>query len=62
MPERDLVEALAARGVIVPAGSPFFPTPPRTLGFRLSCVNLKEPQIEEGIRRLGRALKDLLEE
>lgn len=61
MPEKAMIEALAQRGVRVSPGSFYFPTRPKGLGFRLSCVNLKEPEIKEGIRRLGRALSNLQE-
>lgn len=61
MSEKDLVGAMAERGVMVSPGSYYFPTRSRGLAFRLSCVNLKEPEIEEGIRRLGRGLKDVQE-
>jgi DNA-binding transcriptional MocR family regulator len=61
MSEGALVAALAERGVMVSPGSFYFPARTKSLGFRLSCVNLREPEIEKGIRRLGRALANLKE-
>jgi DNA-binding transcriptional MocR family regulator len=57
--EDALISDLAGRGVVVSRGSFYFPRPPKGLYFRLSCVNLGESEIEEGIRRIGAALNDL---
>jgi DNA-binding transcriptional MocR family regulator len=57
--EDAFARELADRGVVVSMGSSYFPRPPKGLYFRLSCVNLTEPEIEEGIRRLGAALRDI---
>ena len=54
--EEALLEHLAREGVAVCPGSQFFPSRPRHLSFRLSVSNLDEPRIEEGCRRIGRAL------
>ena len=68
--EDALVRELAERGVGVSPGSVFFPDRQTLDGkarrgsdvcFRLSCANLSEREIEEGIRRLGRGLEDILE-
>jgi DNA-binding transcriptional MocR family regulator len=57
--EDALIGDLSCRGVVVSRGSFYFPRPPKGLYFRLSCVNLTEPDIEEGVRRIGAALTDL---
>jgi DNA-binding transcriptional MocR family regulator len=57
--EPSFMEVLAKHGVFVSPGSLFFFTrPPGGIYFRLSICNLKEPQIEEGIIRVGRALRE----
>ncbi len=56
--ETALLALLGRHGVSVAPGSLFFAeTPPRPC-FRVSISNLEEPAIEEGVRRLGRALRD----
>jgi DNA-binding transcriptional MocR family regulator len=61
MSETVFQERLIERGVAVSPGSAYFATPPRGVYFRLSCANLREPEIEEGTRRLGTAIYHLME-
>jgi DNA-binding transcriptional MocR family regulator len=59
MPEGEFMRGLARHGVLVSPGSFYFARPQRGIYFRLSCVNLKEAEIEVGIRRLGSAIIEL---
>jgi DNA-binding transcriptional MocR family regulator len=54
--EHRLFERLRKEGVLVTPGSLSFPGRPGGVSFRLSVCNLREEQIEEGCRRLGRVL------
>jgi DNA-binding transcriptional MocR family regulator len=58
--EDNLLKCLEHHGVAVAPGSLFFPGHPSGLCFRLSVSNLREPEIEKGCRRLGRALHKFL--
>jgi len=58
--ESQIVERLTAAKVMVAAGSNFFAHPPRSASFRLSISNLTEPDIEEGVRRIGRVLTQIV--
>jgi DNA-binding transcriptional MocR family regulator len=58
--EGALLKCLDHHGVAAAAGSLFFPERPRGLCFRLSVSNQTEEQIEEGCRRLGRALSKFM--
>ncbi|MFH1176796.1 MAG: PLP-dependent aminotransferase family protein [Acidobacteriota bacterium] len=58
--EKELLERLRQAGVLATPGRLFFPAEPDGLGFRLSISNLREPQIHEGCRRLGRALASVV--
>lgn len=60
--EPELLKCLDHHGVAAAPGSLFFPGRPHGLCFRLSVSNLKEPDIEEGCRRLGRGLSKFLGE
>jgi DNA-binding transcriptional MocR family regulator len=60
--EPDLLRCLDHHGVAVAPGSLFFPGRPRGLCFRLSVSNLKEPDIEQGCRHLGKGLSKFLGE
>jgi len=51
-------ERLARCGVVVSPGEYYFPDRSQAIHFRISISMLDEAQIEEGIRRLGRALQD----
>ena len=53
-------EILKKHGVMVSPGSYYFIKQPADLQFRVSICNLKEPEIEEGILRLGSALHEVL--
>lgn len=55
--ERDVLEACAAEGLLVAAGSPFWPAHPEGPHIRLSIAGRDEAEIEEGMSRLGRALR-----
>ena len=64
-PRRKLSEerALAvfqSAGVLLSPGSLYFPSPPKSLCFRLSLANLSVEKIQEGCRRLGRASKEII--
>jgi DNA-binding transcriptional MocR family regulator len=58
--EAAAMECLSAAGVQVSPGSLFFPTPPDNFCFRLSLSNVPPSKIEEGCRRLGKALAGLV--
>ncbi len=58
--ETEAMERLRAAGVLVSPGSQFFPKPPEALCFRLSLSNVPPSRIDEGCRRLGKALSGLL--
>jgi DNA-binding transcriptional MocR family regulator len=58
--EEALLEHLAREGVAVCPGSQFYSSRPPHLSFRLSVSNLDEERIEEGCRRVGRALAKAL--
>jgi 2-aminoadipate transaminase len=60
MDEASFQKLLIRRGVMVSPGSFYFQEPEKEIQFRLSISNVREPEIEEGIRRLGRALKEVL--
>ena len=57
--EPGLAAHLLAHGVAVLPGGPHYLGPPEGLRFRLSIAHLEEADIEEGIRRLGRAFRAL---
>lgn len=59
--EAEVVAILRRHGVAVVGGRGFFASPRPNPAFRLSIATLKEPQIVEGCRRLGRALAAVLE-
>ena len=54
--ERALVERARDEGVAITPGSFFFPGPPDSVGFRLSIAKTRAHEIDEGCRRLARAL------
>jgi DNA-binding transcriptional MocR family regulator len=58
--EEHAFEIIRKAGVLVSPGSLYFTTPPAEFCFRLSLANLNEQKIEEGSRRLGRALTALV--
>jgi 2-aminoadipate transaminase len=58
--ESALVQQALGEGVAITPGSLFFPTPPEQLHFRLSIAKAKVHEVEEGCRRLGRALAAML--
>jgi GntR family transcriptional regulator/MocR family aminotransferase len=58
--ERDVVERITAAGVKVGPGRRYFAHPPATLHLRLSIACVDEEHIENGCRRLGRALAGAL--
>ena len=47
-------------GVAILPGKLFFPEPSGTMNFRISIAQRDENEIEEGIKRIGNALHDLL--
>ncbi|MFC1853834.1 PLP-dependent aminotransferase family protein, partial [candidate division CSSED10-310 bacterium] len=49
-----------SHGVSVSPGEFYFPDPPAAQYFRISISTLDEAEIEEGIRRLGLAIEDLV--
>ncbi len=55
--ERDVLDALHHERVAATPGSLFYATPPPELALRLSVSSLDGDEIEEGARRLGRALR-----
>jgi DNA-binding transcriptional MocR family regulator len=55
-----LVEHIDTHGVAVSPGSIFFPEPPDTPCFRISIAHQDVERIEQGIKKIGRALRDLL--
>jgi DNA-binding transcriptional MocR family regulator len=57
--ERELLGALEAEGVVATPGSLFYSIRAPGLALRLSISALNGEQIEEGVRRLGRALRRL---
>ena len=57
--ERALVDAAASERVAITPGSQFFATPPDQLAFRVSIARVKVHEIEDGCRRLRRALERL---
>jgi DNA-binding transcriptional MocR family regulator len=57
--ERTLTDLAAAERVAITPGSLFFAEPPDELAFRLSISRVKTHEIEEGCRRLSRALAGL---
>jgi DNA-binding transcriptional MocR family regulator len=57
--ERALLEACRRERVAISPGSLYFAAAPRELCFRLSISSVPEARIEEGCRRLGRALRRL---
>jgi DNA-binding transcriptional MocR family regulator len=58
--EAALVDAARREGVLVTAGSLFFPEGADGLCLRISVSGTAEPHIAEGCRRLGRALAGVL--
>ena len=60
--ERPLLDELRREHVLVGSGSWFFPRPADGIYFRLSIANADEGEIEEGCRRVGRALARFLED
>jgi DNA-binding transcriptional MocR family regulator len=58
--EAEAMERLRTAGVVVSPGSLFFPTPPEHFCFRLSLSNVPPTKIEEGCRRLGKAVAGLV--
>jgi DNA-binding transcriptional MocR family regulator len=60
LPEARLVEQLRHAGVLVSPGSIYFAKPTERPSFRLSIANLTEEQIQEGCRRLGRLLHEVM--
>jgi GntR family transcriptional regulator/MocR family aminotransferase len=58
--EAEAMERLLDAGVVVSPGSLFFPTPPDHFCFRLSLSNVPPSKIEEGCRRLGKALAEMV--
>ncbi|MBN1799314.1 MAG: PLP-dependent aminotransferase family protein [Spirochaetales bacterium] len=56
----ELVNHIDSYGVAVSPGTIFFPGKPDIPCFRISIAHQDENQIEEGIKRIGRALNDLL--
>ena len=59
--ESRLDERLRGAGVLLAPGSAFFASEQREVTFRLSIANLTEDEIEEGCRRLGKALAQTVE-
>jgi GntR family transcriptional regulator / MocR family aminotransferase len=57
---RDLYQAAIARGTAFAPGPMFFPGEPAYPAFRLSFSQRTEAEIEEGIRRLGAVLEEML--
>jgi DNA-binding transcriptional MocR family regulator len=57
--EQELLDLAAAERVAIAPGSLFFAEPPDQLSFRLSIARVKAHEIEEGCRRLSRALNRL---
>lgn len=58
--EEELIRHINKRGVAVLPGRLFFPEPSDTIGFRISIAQRDENEIEEGIKRIGNTLRDLL--
>jgi GntR family transcriptional regulator/MocR family aminotransferase len=56
MAEAAVIEAAASRGVGVYGISPYFLTQPSKTGLMLGYSRMKESDIREGLRRLGRVL------
>jgi DNA-binding transcriptional MocR family regulator len=59
MDEASALHVMRKAGVWVSAGSLFFSAPTPDLCFRLSVANLSVHKIDEGCRRLGRALREI---
>ncbi|HEY3382502.1 MAG TPA: PLP-dependent aminotransferase family protein [Vicinamibacterales bacterium] len=55
--EAKIVERAHREGVAVTPGSHFFSTPQNGVGFRLSIAKAKVHEIDEGCRRLARAIR-----
>ncbi len=60
--EAELDDRLRRAGVVLTPGSLFFAAKHPGVTFRLSIANLAEDEIEEGCRRLGRALAEAVED
>jgi len=60
-PPVDWEKAFASEGIAVASGRSFFPSDPDGTFFRLSISSLDEVEIEEGVRRLGRAFQKVYE-
>jgi DNA-binding transcriptional MocR family regulator len=56
-PPVDWEKVFASEGVAVASGRSFFSSDPAGTFFRLSISSLNEAEIEEGIRRLGKAFQ-----
>jgi len=56
----ELIKYIDSYGVAVSPGKIHFPKRPDIPCFRISIAHQDEDQIEEGIKRIGRALHDLL--
>ncbi|MHB0877486.1 MAG: MocR-like pyridoxine biosynthesis transcription factor PdxR [Anaerolineae bacterium] len=56
---REILEAAAAEGVALVPGELFYPSGSGDASFRLSFAHPLETEIEEGVRRLARALRSL---
>ena len=59
--ETEVDDRLRRAGVVLAPGRAFFAGKPPGVTFRLSIANLAEGEIEEGCRRLGRALAQVVE-
>lgn len=57
--EHKLIDCASREGVALTVGSGFFATPSRELHFRLSIARVQTHQIDEGCRRLARAILPL---
>ncbi len=58
--EQDLCDRLYRSGVLVVPGSLFFPGKPRAIFLRLSIAKIRENDLDEGCRRLGKVLSDFV--
>ena len=58
--EDAVMERLQEAGVLLSPGSLYFPTPPKEICFRVSLANVSVEKIQEGCRRIGKALKELI--
>jgi 2-aminoadipate transaminase len=58
--EEKVLAAAADEGVTLSPGSLFFPTPTDAVASRLSIARIKAHEIDDGCRRLARALRCVL--